>query len=103
MFKKNFIMTQKSPSKHVLLYPIENHRNNCQLTKNSIINFTPVFPIQNNIGIHTEQIQLNHDIGANTPNYTEQTARTTDNGNTVEEIAQNFVRGTMQNNQSPLV
>jgi len=92
------IMTQKSLSKHVLLYPIENHRNTCQLTKNSITNF---IPIQNNIGINTEQIQLNHDIGTNTLNYTEQIP-----GNTVEDITQNITRGTIQNilyNQSPLV
>ncbi|CAF0761967.1 unnamed protein product [Rotaria sordida] len=81
-------MTQKSPSKHYLLHPIENHRNICQLTKSSITNFTH---IQNHTGINTEQIQLNRDIGTNTPNYAEQIARAIDNGNAAEEIAQMLI------------
>ncbi|CAF3458798.1 unnamed protein product [Rotaria sp. Silwood1] len=81
-------MTQKSPSKHYLLLPIENHRNICQTTKNSSINFTH---IQNHVEINTEQIQFNRDIGTNTPNYAEQIARAIDNGNAVEEVTQMLI------------
>jgi len=58
-------MTQKSPIKHVLLHTIENH-----------------------VGSDAEQIQLNRDIGTNTPNYAEEIAGAFDNGNAVQEIVQ---------------
>lgn len=83
-------MTQKSPTKHFLRHPIENHRNRCQLTKNSVTNFTYT---QNYVGSNAEQIQLNHDIETNTPNYAEQITRTFDNENVEEEIAQVLVKG----------
>ncbi|CAF2494759.1 unnamed protein product [Rotaria sp. Silwood2] len=78
-------MTQRSPSEQYLLHPIENHRNICQLTKNSITNITHV---QNHTGTNTEEIQFNRDIGTNTPNYAEQIAQAIDYGNAAEEIAQ---------------
>jgi hypothetical protein len=78
-------MTEKSPKKHVLLHTIENHRNRCQLTKNSIMNLTS---INNHVGNDAEQIQLNRDIGTNTPNYAEQIAGGFEDGNALEEILQ---------------
>jgi hypothetical protein len=85
-------MTEKSPIKHVLLHTIENHRNRCQLTKNSIMNLTS---INNHVGNDAEQIQLNRDIGTNT---LEQIAGAFDNGNAVEEIVQG--RQNSMNNES---
>ncbi|CAF0986794.1 unnamed protein product [Rotaria sp. Silwood1] len=75
-------MAQKSPSKFILLHPIENHRTTCQKTKNSPLNTTQ------NISTNTDNIQLNRDISTNTPNYAEQMAKALDNGNAAEEIVQ---------------
>ena len=79
------IMTQKSPSKLVLLHSIENNRTACQKTKNSTINIT--HPTQN-IGINTDHIEFNRNIGTNTPYYAEQMAKALGNGNAAEEIIQ---------------
>jgi hypothetical protein len=83
-------MTQKSPTKQFLLHPIENHRNICQITKDSVTSFSH---IQNNVGINTDQFQLNRHIGTNTPNYAEQIARAIDHGNAEEEIDQMLMQG----------
>ncbi|CAF1040127.1 unnamed protein product [Rotaria sordida] len=71
-------MTQNSPSKFILLHPTENHRTTCQKTKNTT----------QNMSTNTDDIQFNHDISTNTPNYAEQMATALDNGNTAEEIVQ---------------
>jgi len=71
-------MNQNSPSKLLLLHSIENNRTTSPKTKNST----------QNVGINTDQIQLNRDIGTNTPNYAEQMAKALENGNPAEEIVQ---------------
>jgi hypothetical protein len=80
-------MTQKSPTKHFLPHPIENHQNRCQLIKNSVTNFTYT---QNYVGSNAEQIQLNHDIETNTA---KQITRTFDNEDARKDIAQVLVQG----------
>jgi ABC-type microcin C transport system permease subunit YejB len=71
-------MTQKSPSKILLLHSIENNRTTCQKAKSTT----------QNTGISTDQIEFNRDIGTNTPNYAEQMAKALDDGNAAEEIVQ---------------
>ncbi len=71
-------MSQKSPSKIHLLHSIENNRTACQKSKTTT----------QNTGINTDQIQFNHDIGTNTPNYAEQMAKALENGDPAEEIVQ---------------
>ncbi|CAF1472353.1 unnamed protein product [Adineta steineri] len=76
-------MTQKSPSKLHLLHSIENNRTTNQKAKTSTINTTQ------NIGINTDQIQFNRDIGTNTPNYAEQMTKALEkNNNAAGEIVQ---------------
>ncbi|CAF4448341.1 unnamed protein product, partial [Adineta steineri] len=72
-----------SPSKLHLLHSIENNRTTNQKAKTSTINTTQ------NIGINTDQIQFNRDIGTNTPNYAEQMAKALEkNNNAAGEIVQ---------------
>jgi hypothetical protein len=75
-------MNQNSPAKLVLLHSIENNRTASQKTKN--------------VGINTDQIQLNRDIGTNTPNYAEQMAKALENGNHAEEIIQMLMQSIKQ-------
>ncbi|CAF4591137.1 unnamed protein product, partial [Rotaria magnacalcarata] len=63
------IMAQQSPSKFLLLHPIENHRTANQKSKNATLNLTQ------NVSTTTEQNQINHDMSTNTPNYAEQMAK----------------------------
>lgn len=75
-------MAQQSPSKVLLLHPIENHRNTNKKTKNSTLNTTE------NTGTNTETLRFNHDISTNTPNYAEQMAKALENGTSGEDIVQ---------------
>ncbi|CAF1928052.1 unnamed protein product [Rotaria magnacalcarata] len=75
-------MAQQSPSKFLLLHPIENHRTANQKSKNATLNLTQ------NVSTTTEQNQINHDMSTNTPNYAEQMAKALDTGNTADEIVQ---------------
>jgi hypothetical protein len=85
------IMTYKSPSKQMLLLPIENQYNEtCQLTKTSLTNFIHV---QKHVGINTEQTQCDRNIGTNPPKYTEELIRAMDNENVANDIAQVLVQG----------
>jgi hypothetical protein len=75
-------MTQKSPSKLHLLHSIENNRTTNQKSKNSTLNTTQ------NVGMSTDQIQFNRDMGTNTPNYAEQMAKALEKGDAAEDIVQ---------------
>jgi hypothetical protein len=83
-------MTQKSPSK-ILLQSIENNRTACQKTKNSALNTTQT------VGINTNQLEFNRDIGTNTPNYAEQMAQALDKGHAAEEIVQMLMQSIILN------
>jgi hypothetical protein len=75
-------MTQKSPSKLPLLHSIENNRTATQKTKTST----------QNVGMNTDQIQCNRDIGTNTPNYAEQMAKALEKGHPADEIVQMLIQ-----------
>ncbi len=89
-YLSRLVMTQKSPSK-ILLQSIENNRTACQKTKNSALNTTQ------SIGINTNQLQFNRDIGTNTPNYAEQMAQALDDGHGTEEIVQMLMQSIILN------
>ena len=85
-------MSQESSSKQSsLLHPIENNRTNNSSPKNKHL---PLNSTQT-IGINTEHIQVNRNVGTNTPNYAEQMAKAVEKGQTPENIVQMLMQSTM--------
>lgn len=91
---RSFIMSQKASDKKFLLHPIENRRNASQASKNASVN---PLPTQHSATTNTVQLQLNRDIGTNTPNYTEQMSKAIENGRSTDQVVGMLLEGTSMN------